>query len=119
MESKERLDTGWQPYWTQLSVGVEGRLSPTAHVMSGVPQCTVSGPSLFLIHLIGISTNNPAGTSVTSFDDDTRLLRGTHEEHCCELLQDDLKHIYNWAQEIGKFELVRFWLDHDLAQDIL
>ena len=74
---------------------------------------------------MGISHNLSAETSVSSFADDTRLLRGIIEEHDCELLQDDLDQVYSWAEEIGmkfnagKFELVRFWLDHDLAPDIL
>ena len=113
------------PAVRKQSVGVEGRLSPTAHLISGVPQGTVLGPCLFLIHLMDISANTSAGTSVSSFADDTRLLRGIQDEHDCELLQDDLDHIYSWAEDIGmqfnagKFELVRFWLDHDLAPDIL
>ena len=74
---------------------------------------------------MGISHNLSAETSVSSFADDTRLLRGILEEHDCEMLQDDLDQVYSWAEEIGmkfnagKFELVRFWLDHDLAPDIL
>jgi hypothetical protein len=41
------------------------------------------------------------------------------------MLQEDLDQIYSWAEDIGmqfnagKFELVRFWLDHDKAPDIL
>ena len=113
------------PTIRKQSVGVDGRLSPLAAVISGVPQGTVLGPCLFLIHLMGISHNLSAETSVSSFADDTRLLRGIIEEHDCELLQDDLDQVYSWAEEIGmkfnagKFELVRFWLDHDLAPDIL
>ena len=34
------------PTVRKQSVGVQGRLSPTAHVISGVPQCTVLGPCL-------------------------------------------------------------------------
>ena len=56
---------------------------------------------MFLIHLMDISANTSAGTSVSSFADDPRLLRGIREEHYCELLQDDLDHIYSWAVEIG------------------
>ena len=113
------------PTIRKQSVGVDGRLSPLADVISGVPQGTVLGPCLFLIHLMGISHNLSAETSVSSFADDTRLLRGILEEHDCEMLQDDLDQVYSWAEEIGmkfnagKFELVRFWLDHDLAPDIL
>ena len=47
------------------------------------------------------------------------------DEDDCEVLQEDLDQIYSWAEDIGmqfnagKFELVRFWLDHDKAPDIL
>ena len=113
------------PTIRKQSVGVDGRLSPLTSVVSGVPQGTVLGPCLFLIHLMGISTNISAGTTASSFADDTRLLRGITDEDDCEMLQEDLDQIYSWAEDIGmqfnagKFELVRFWLDHDNAPDIL
>ena len=98
------------------SVGVDWRLSTLTSVVSGVPQGTVLGPCLFLIHLMGISTNLSAGTRASSFADDTRLLRGITDEDDCEVLQEDLDQIYSWAEDIGmqfnagKFELVMFWL---------
>ena len=41
------------------------------------------------------------------------------------MLQQDLDKVYEWAAEVGmvfnagKFELLRFWLDRELATDIL
>ena len=113
------------PSIRKQSVGVDGRLSPLVPVISGVPQGTVLGPCLFLVHLMGISSNISPGTSASSFADDTRLLRGIADESDCEMLQDDLDKVYTWAEEIGmmfnagKFELLRFWLDRDSAPDIL
>ena len=107
------------------AVGVHGQLSDLASVISGVPQGTVLGPCLFLIHLIGISTNISSQTVVSSFADDTRLLRGVKTEEDCEALQDDLDNLYTWADEIGmmfnagKFELLRFWPEREKAPDIL
>ena len=107
------------------AVGVEGRLSDLSSVVSGVPQGTVLGPCLFLIHLMGISRSVSSETGVSSFADDTRLLRGIVSEEDCVALQQDLDHVYSWAEEIGmvfnagKFELLRFWLDRDTAPDIL
>ena len=109
----------------QQAVGVDGRLSSLVPVVSGVPQGTVLGPCLFLVHLIGISMNLSNGTTASSFADDTRVQRGIAGEEDCEVLQQDLDSIYTWAEEVGmvfnagKFELLRFWLDRDSAPDIL
>jgi ribonuclease P/MRP protein subunit RPP40 len=102
-----------------------GRLSNLTSVVSGVPQGTVLGPCLFLIHLMGISTNLSSDTAVSSFADDTRLQRWITSEDDCVALQQDLDKVYSWAEEIGmvfnagKFELLRFWLDRESAPDIL
>jgi hypothetical protein len=86
---------------------------------------TVLGPCLFLVHLIGISSNISPETSASSFADDTRLQRGISDKKDCELLQEDLDKVYTWAEDIGmmfnagKFELLRFWVDRESAPDIL
>ena len=81
------------PQVRKQAVGVEGRLSPLVSVISGVPQGTLLGPCLFLIHLMGISTNLSAETISSSFADDTRLQRGIAEESDCEELQRDLDRV--------------------------
>ena len=107
------------------AVGVEGRLSGLTSVVSGVPQGTVLGPCLFLIHLMGIADTISSETVASSFADDTRIQRGIVSEEDCEALQDDLERVYSWAEDIGmvfnagKFELLRFWLDREAAPDIL
>ena len=45
------------PAVRKKAVGVDGRLSKLVAVLSGVPQGTVLGPCLFLIHLIDIAEN--------------------------------------------------------------
>ena len=77
-------------YWSSLT-----------SVVSGVPQGTVLGPCLFLIHLMGISSNISRETSASSFVDDTRLQRGIANEEDCERLQEDLDKVYSWADEVG------------------
>ena len=107
------------------AVGVEGRLSGLTSVVSGVPQGTVLGPCLFLIHLIGIADTISSETVASSFADDTRIQRGIVSVEDCKALQDDLERVYSWAEDIGmvfnagKFELLRFWLDREAAPDIL
>ena len=113
------------PSIRKQAVGVEGRLSSLTPVISGVPQGTVLGPCLFLIHLMGISSSISKETTTSSFADDTRLQRGISKEEDCEMLQHDLDKVYEWAAEVGmmfnagKFELLRFWLDRESAPDIL
>ena len=107
------------------AVGVDGRLSHLVSVLSGVPQGTVLGPCLFLVHLLGISDNLTLGTSASSFADDTRVQRGIGGEEDCVVLQEDLDKIYQWAGETGmvfnagKFEVLRFWQDRESAPDII
>ena len=103
------------PEVRKQAVGVDGSLSNLVNVLSGVPQGTVLGPCLFLVHLLGISSVTSEDTWVSSFADDTRLLRGIEAEEDCQALQLDLSRVYGWAEEIGmvfnakKFEVLRFW----------
>ena len=111
LDSKSRLQ----------AVTVDGRVSPLCPVTSGVPQGTVLGPVLFLIHIRNISSNLNEGTSASSFADDTRVQRGINSNTDCSILQQDLKTIYNWAQNVNmsfnsdKFECLRYWPDPDKA----
>ena len=113
------------PLVRKQAVGVEGRLSSLTPVVSGVPQGTVLGPCLFLIHLIDISSSISKETTSSSFADNTRIQRGITNEEDCEVLHEDLDKVYSWAGKIGmvfnagKFELLSFWLDRQAAPDIL
>ena len=57
----------------------------------------VLGPSLFLLHLMGISTNISAETINSSFADETRLQRGIVGESDCEELQKGLDKVNSWS----------------------
>ena len=111
------------PAVRKQAVGVDGRLSELVSVLSGVPQGTVLGPCLFLIHLIDIATNLSEGTIASSFADDTRIQHAVTQVQDCEVLQQDLDNVYTWAEKTGmqfnadKFELLRFWVDRDSAPD--
>ena len=105
------------PMNRKQAVAVDGRVSPLTPVISGVPQGTVLGPILFLVHIRNISNGLSEGTSATSFADDTRVQRGVMSENDCSDLQADLNLIYQWAAKVNmrfnseKFECLRFWAD--------
>ena len=100
----------------QQAVGVEGTISPLSPVISGVPQGTVLGPILFLLHIADIAENVSVGTTTNSYVDDTRVQRSISDVgQDCRVLQDDLRTIYSWAERVNmtfnsdKFECVRYW----------
>ena len=99
----------------QQAVVVDGRVSSLTPVVSGVPQGTVLGPILFLVHIRDIANSLSDGTSATSFADDTRVKRGINSLEDCDILQADLQTIYDWARHVNmhfnsdKFECMRLW----------
>ena len=97
------------------AVVVEGRISSLSPVISGVPQGTVLGPVLFLLHISNIAKDVSQSTTTTSYVDDTRVTRSIAGQEDCQALQDDLDHIYKWAEEVNmifnsdKFECLCYW----------
>ena len=63
----------------QQYVAVNGTTSSEAQVRSGVPQGSVLGPLLFLIHISDINYEI-ADSTVSCFADDTRILRGIKDK---------------------------------------
>ena len=82
----------------QQAVVVDGRVSKLCPVVSGVPQGTVLGPVLFLVHIAGIAEALSDGTEASSFADDTRIMRGIKSVVDCSILQLDLAKVYSWAE---------------------
>jgi ribonuclease P/MRP protein subunit RPP40 len=91
---------------------VGGTPSSATAVKSGVPQGTVLGPILFLLHIADI--NNGTTSHVSSFADDTRVLRPILNENDVESLQSNLRTIYEWQSlnnmefNDKKFESLRY-----------
>ena len=91
-------------------------MSPLSPVISGVPQGTVLGPVLFLLHISDIAREVSAATSTSSYVDDTRVIRSIADPQSdCQALQQDLSSIYGWATDVNmvfnsdKFECIRYW----------
>ena len=85
----------------EQQVAVDGAVSRSP-VISGVPQGSVLGPLLFLIHLLDIN-EHVHNSSVAFFADDTRVLREVSTQADKDLLQEDLKIFYKWAEDNNMF----------------
>lgn len=109
-------------------VAVDGAVSAASMVVSGVPQGTVVGPLLFLIHINDINEYIQY-SSVASFADDTRIMKEITSPVDSEMLQNDLSSLYDWAKNNNmsfnnnKFEHISYSkksnisCTHYLAQD--
>ena len=100
----------------QQAVAVDGRVSALSPVISGVPQGTVLGPILFLLHISSIAKEMSPMTSLKSYVDDTRVQCSIKDSSAdTAALQADLEAIYRWAEEVAmvfnsdKFEALRYW----------
>ena len=97
----------------QQCVAVNGTTSSEAQVRSGVPQGSVLGPFLFLIHIADINYEIDDST-VSCFADDIRILLGIKDEEDTHMLQNDLhklcKSAYtnNMKFNANKFELLGY-----------
>ena len=100
----------------QQAVVVEGRISGLSPVISGVPQGTVLGPILFLLHIADIARGVSNTSRTSSYVDDTRVSKSIRDVASdCQSLQEDLASVYSWADDVNmvfnsdKFECLRFW----------
>ena len=82
-------------------VMVDGSRSDRAAVASGVPQGTVLGPLLFLLHINDLPRE--ILSSVRLFADDCLLYRAISSREGAEILQHDLNSLYAWGQCWGMF----------------
>ena len=79
----------------QMKVVVEGELSSSSAVSSGVPQGTVLGPLLFLCHINDLP--DVVKSQVRLFADDCVLYRPIKSQRDHIKLQDDLSRLHEWA----------------------
>ena len=101
------------------SVVVNGIQSDPSPVLSGVPQGSVLGPLIFLIHIADID-EDIKNSIVRSFADDTRATKGIRSLNNISALQDDLDRLYHWTTKSNmklnddKFEVMRYGPDEVL-----
>ena len=82
-----------------MKVVVDGEQSEETKVLSGVPQGTVLGPLLFLVHINDLPKS--VTSSVRLFADDCLLYRKIKSPKDQEVLQEDLKKLEIWASNWG------------------
>ena len=75
---------------------VDGYMSITAPIISGVPQGTVLGPILFLIFINDIASCVSHST-LRCFADDTRIYRSISDLNNVRKLQSDLEEVTKWS----------------------
>ena len=82
-----------------MKVVVDGECSSETKVLSGVPQGTVLGPLLFLVHINDLP--DCVTSNVRLFADDCLLYRTVKSQKDQEALQTDLKSLEIWADKWG------------------
>ena len=83
---------------TQL-VLVDGKASPSAPVLSGVPQGTVLGPLLFLAYINDLPDCITPGSDARLYADDSALSREIKTTDDEKALQADLNELQSWEQK--------------------
>ena len=91
---------GWIKNWLmnrRQKVGVKGKFSNWAEVLSGVPQGSVLGPLLFLVYINDIDEG--ILSKISKFADDTKLCREIGNDLDAKILQEDLKRLSQWSED--------------------
>ena len=92
----------WISAWlTQRNqqVCVDGEMSGTKQVRSGVPQGTVLGPLCFLLYINDIGDLISPCSSIRLFADDCLLYRTINSTESCQQLQNDLTRLVEWSKQ--------------------
>ena len=91
-------------------VSVNTILSNSADVVSGVPQGSVLAPLLFLVMIQDIDEDIYHAV-LSSFADDTRLMKDVSSQHDVQFLQNDLDSVYKWS-DINNMQLNGLKFEH-------
>lgn len=109
-------------------VCVNGVSSEWADVMSGVPQGSVLGPTLFIIYINDI--DDGLASDILKFADDTKIIKKVATIEEAYTLQEDLHKLHEWSTEwqmlfnTGKCKVMHFGnknmhYDYFMGQDLL
>ena len=90
----------WIEQWLtdrRQRVVVDGEFSSWKSVLSGVPQGSVLGPTLFLVYIDDLEEGVTG--NILKFADDTKLFRKTKEIGDKQKLQDDIDKLVRWSEK--------------------
>ena len=99
-------------------VKVNGELGSETEVLSGVPQGTILGPLLFIL-FISPMPSIPEHSHISSYADDTKLVKGRNNQDVSKL-QQDLEQIYQWVNQNNmalngdKFRVITYGASSDM-----
>jgi len=82
----------------EQSVVVNGAISATLPVLSGVPQGSIIGPTLFVLFINDIYSGLSHGTNILLYADDTKIWREISEQEDHNILQHDINFLMTWAR---------------------
>ena len=75
---------------------VDGKISNWKSFLSGVPQGSVLGPTLFLIYINYLEDD--ISSKILKFPDDTKVFRKVTNDTDKQSLQDDLEKLVKWSE---------------------
>lgn len=78
---------------------VNGEESEWKDVSSGIPQCSVLGPILFVLYINDMPEVTSENTVIFLFADDTKAFRGIYHESDCTELQSDMHALQSWSDK--------------------
>ena len=72
-------------------------ISPAMPVLSGVPQGSIIGPSLFVLFMNDISNGFSEGTNICMYADDTKIWRVVENDRNHLILLRDIDYLFDWS----------------------
>ena len=82
-------------------VVVEGSSSDWLPVASGVPQCSILGPFLFLLYVNDLPSCLSSNSTLALFADDSKCYKEITSPDDCLTLQQDIDSLLNWSEIWG------------------